>query len=198
MMRTKFKLAILAVAIVAAGLFVGCQSDGFTPEQSNAIVEVGQEASAILAERVEAAKAEAELLPEGSDERATLETWIDYTEKAQKAIEENVAILIAHQGEDGSIGADGILHAIGSNLPPPWGQLLILGGVGIATFIRNRKVRNAGRNIVASIERAAKKSPKFAEALNDPDVVAELQRTQTPLAKRIVDEAQGKKPAPLL
>ena len=197
-MRTKLKLILLAVAIVAAAFFVGCQGAALTPEQTNAIVEVGQETSDALATEIAKAKADAAALPEGSDERATLEAVIAATEQVRAQIDEGIAYLVANQRDDGTIGAEQGVGLIAKYLPPPWGTIVVGAAGLIFTAARSRKIRAAAQSIVSSIERARKQSPKLAEALDDPAVIAELQRAQTPLAKRIVDEAQGKKPAPLL
>tara|TARA_R100001143_G_scaffold10327_1_gene12094 strand:+ start:197 stop:784 length:588 start_codon:yes stop_codon:yes gene_type:complete len=194
----KLKLTLLAVAIVAAGFFIGCQGGALTPEQSSALVDAGRETSDALATEIAKAKADAAALPEGSDERATLEAVIAATEKVRAEMDEAVAYLVANQNDDGTIGPEQGVGLIAKWLPPPWGTI-VAGAAGLIFMAaRSRKIRAAAQSIASSIDRARKQSPKLADALNDPAVIAELQRAQSPLAKRIVDEAQGKKPAPLL
>lgn len=199
-MRNNITLRFLAGLAILAALFAaasGCETP-LTPAQTSAIIGAGNDTIAVLDAQIADAQARLAQLEPGSDAYKAAAKAIDIAVKARSVTAKSVMELEGALDEEGNITPEGGVSVITNLLPPPFNVIFALAaGTGVGVW-RSRKVRDAAHNIAASIEQAMKASPKLSEAMADPEVTAALSKAQTPLAKKIVDEAQGKKSAPIL
>lgn len=119
-------------------------------------------------------------------ELATIELSIAAAEKALDA---------AHRILDDPTGGP-ISEAVGvvaPFVPEPYRLPLVLAAGLAASIARGIQLRRAGRAVASGVQKAIGADPELAARFHAQ--AARVASEQTPLAKRLVDEAQGKKRA---
>lgn len=121
--------------------------------------------------------------------RAQLTIVEDQLAAADHAIDASAAY--EHDPAGGAVTRT--IGAIAPFVPEPYRLPLVLGAGLAASLARGVQLRRAGRAIARGVQRALDADPKLADgfAQHAGDVRAE----QPPLARRLVDEAQGKRTA---
>lgn len=182
--------------------FIACETTlnrlkPLTPEQSSAILDAGYDTVDVLDAQIAVAQAKLAELQPGSSEHSKAQSAITTAIKARNVVARATTDFESTLDEEGNLTPEGSVTVIGNLLPPPFNIIFgLAAGVGVGVW-RSRKVREAATNIVRSIEIAMKASPQLDAAMHDPQAAKVLKESQSPLAKKIVDEAQGKKTAPI-
>ncbi len=195
----RFKTSLLCVLLLSLALIPGC-----TPEQVGkfkaAISSINdqrpayEQMAADIEVKIQELDAYIAALPEGEERDKALAVraeWVgkyliaaNWLDKADRTVGEYNA-LIAEADDVWDI-AIATVQAGAEYVPAPWGKLILL-GTSVLLGIRARKNRLIGREVARSVQ------PFVTAALVDSTEAAPILAKQSDAAKRLVDEAQGKK-----
>lgn len=112
------------------------------------------------------------------------------TPEQQQRIDELLAALEAARAKLRRVESSPVREissTIAPFLPPPWNEVVVVGGGLLALVLRSIALKRAAKSIASSIEAA----PNIPASAFDADRPI-LDAIQTPTAKRIVDAVQGK------
>ena len=121
-----------------------------------------------------------------------LETVRESPDVATRAL--NAALEIEADPTEGLVNQT--LQLIMPFVPEPHRLPVILGGGIVVSVIRQWQLRRAGRDIARGVQVAAESDGELKKRLGDNSGL--IRMNQGALAGRLVDEAQGKKPARLI
>lgn len=126
-------------------------------------------------------------LPEQSEQAKALAEKLGKAQAAIAALQEN----LDKRPADAIGVAEAALQTAGPFVPPPW-NVLIPVGLNVLLLLRNWQNRSAARNIAAATEAAKMANGGATVDFAAPATMATMDLMGS-AAKRLVDEAQGKK-----
>lgn len=191
-------VTVVGLAVIAIALFASaCVSEQETrraAEDARKTLEPVRDAlaqrQAELADELEDPQADPEQISEAESELEEVERQLAI---ATKSLETAIAIEADPSDDNLITQAIGVVMPF---VPEPYRLPVVLGGGLIASAIRQWKLRQAGREIARGVQVAAESDAELKKRIHENAGTIRLHQGAT--ARRMVDEAQGKKPARLL
>jgi exonuclease VII small subunit len=191
-------ITLVGLAVIALALFAsGCLTEQQAQDQARQARETLEPAVEDL-ERIKAGLGATIADPEAEpDAVAEAQEALDTVEQqlavATKALEVAIAIEADPSG-DTILGQ--VVNTVLPFLPEPYRLPLALGVPLLASLARAWQLKRAGREVARGVQVAAEADAALKQRIQENAGLIRLNQGAT--ARRLVDEAQGKKPARLL
>ncbi len=194
-MRTQsFIVSFLSFLTIV--LMMGCADLQGAIAQTSAWRDEAHTIRDTLDEQIVLMESELAPLEPGSPDAIRVAADLKLARAKQSALDAAIAQadLVLQEAQEPTDSITTIAHGVSAWVPAPIQGPLVLGAALIATLARSRQLKESSRSIVNSIAHVLERDDQFRALFQShADTIRSI---QTPGARKIVDQAQKKRPTP--
>lgn len=196
-MRTQ-SIIVSFFSVLTIVLMMGCADLQGAIAQTSAWRDEAHTIRDTLDEQIVLMESELASLEPGSPDAIRVAADLKLARAKQSALNAAIAQadLVLQEAQEPTDTITTIAHGVSAWVPAPIQGPLVLGAALIATLARSRQLKESSRSIVNSIAHVLERDDQFRALFQShADTIRSI---QTPGARKIVDQAQKKRPTPAI